>query len=84
MWPFRKKQESPEEVAAEKRLDEATREVALGEFEKEALRQAPLGSSALLGGLEGAGAMRRPVHEDPAPGDEPGLRDALHDNNQKA
>ncbi len=28
MWPFKRKQESPQEIAAEERLDEATREEA--------------------------------------------------------
>ena len=49
MWPFKKKRESPEEIAAEERLDEATREVAWGEFDKEAAREAALGPLAPLG-----------------------------------
>jgi len=49
MWPFKKKQESPEEIAAEQRLDEATREVAWGEFDKEAAREAALGPLTPLG-----------------------------------
>jgi len=75
MWPFKRKQETPKEIAAEKRLDEVTREVAWGEFDKEAVREAPLGPLAPLG-IEGA--MAGPLQEDPDPGDEHGLSDALH------
>ena len=80
MWPFKKKQESPEEIAAEERLDEATREVAWGEFDKAAAREAPLGPFAPLG-LEGA--TQGPLQGDPDPGDEHGLRDALHGEDEK-
>ena len=76
MWSFKKKQESPQEVAAEERLDEETREVAWGEFDKEAGREAPLGPLAPLGLT---GATEGPLEGDPDPGDEHGLRDALHD-----
>ena len=55
MWPFKKrKPESREDIAAEKRLDEATREVAWDEFDKEAVREAwrgpiePLGMTGLV------------------------------------
>jgi hypothetical protein len=35
MWPFKKrKPESPQEIAAEQKLDEATREVAWAEFDE--------------------------------------------------
>ena len=46
MWPFKRKKESPQEIAAEERLDEATREVAWDEFGKEAAREAPAGPFA--------------------------------------
>ena len=39
MWPFKKKQESPLEIAAEERLDEATREIGWDEFDKEERRE---------------------------------------------
>jgi hypothetical protein len=77
MWPFKRKKESPQEIAAEERLDEATREVAWDEFDKEAAREAPAGPFAPLG-LEGA--MQGPLKGDPDPGDEHGLRDARHDD----
>jgi len=79
MWPFKKKQESPQEVAAEERLDEATREVAWGEFDKEAAKEAPVGPLAPLGLT---GATEGPLEGDPDPGDEHGLRDALHDGDE--
>ena len=34
MWPFKRKKESPQEIAAEKKLDEVTREAAWGEFDE--------------------------------------------------
>jgi hypothetical protein len=80
MWPFKRKPESPQEIAAEERLDEATREVAWGEFDKEAGREAPLGPFAPLGLT---GATQGPVAGDPDPGDEHGLRDALHEGEEK-
>jgi hypothetical protein len=80
MWPFKRKQEAREEIAAEKRLDEVTREAASGEFDKEAAREAPLGPLAPLG-MEGA--IAGPLHEDPDPGDEHGLRDALHGDSDR-
>jgi hypothetical protein len=51
MWPFKKKErnESPEEIAAEERLDEETRDVAWEEFDKEAAREAALGPFSPLG-----------------------------------
>lgn len=64
MWPFKKrKPESPEEIAAEKKLDAVTFEVADEELEKE-----PPG---MLGAILG------PRQGEPAPGSEPGLRDSL-------
>ena len=81
MWPFTKKHESPEEVAAEQKLDEATQEVAWDEFDKEAAREAPLGPFAPLG-IEGA--IAGPLQGDPDPGEEHALRDALHDDDQKS
>jgi hypothetical protein len=80
MWPFKRKKESPQEIAAEERLDEATREVASGELEKEAAREAPAGPFAPLGMT---GATQGPLEGDPDPGDEHGLRDALHDEDEK-
>jgi hypothetical protein len=65
MWPFKKKQESPEEIAAEKKLDEVTFEVAAGELDKE-----PPG---MFGALQG------PRKGEPAPGSEPGLREAFRE-----
>jgi hypothetical protein len=80
MWPFKRKKESPQEIAAEERLDEATREVAWDELDKEAVREAPAGPFAPLG-LEGA--TQGKLQRDPDPGDEHGLRDALHDEDEK-
>ncbi len=45
MWPFKRKKESPQEIAAEKKLDEVTREVALQELDKEAVREQQAGFS---------------------------------------
>ena len=64
--------ESQKEIAAEKRLDEVTREVAWGEFDKN----------------EGTGPLGPLVHpgphgEDPDPTDERGLRDALRDGEKE-
>lgn len=49
MWPFKRKPESPQEIAAEQRLDEATREVAWGEFGKESAHEAGMGRSRRSG-----------------------------------
>jgi hypothetical protein len=76
MWPFKRKQESPQEIAAEKKLDEVTREVGWDEFDKEAGREAPLGPLEPLGLI---GAIQGPLEGDPDPGDEHGLRDALRE-----
>lgn len=80
MWPFKRKKESPQEIAAEKRLDETTREVAWDEFDKEAAREAPWGPLEPLGMT---GAMQGPLEGDPDPGDERSLRDALRDDDEK-
>ena len=82
MWPFKKrKPESPEEIASEKRLDEATREVAWDEFDKEAAREAWLGPTEPLG-------MTRAIHPrrkgGSDPGDERGMRDVLRDADEKS
>ncbi len=81
MWPFKRKKESPQEIAAEARLDEATREVAWDEFGKEAAREAPAGPFAPLGMT---GATEGPLEGDPDPGDERGLHDALRDGAEKS
>jgi hypothetical protein len=91
MWPFKKrKPESSEEIAAEKRLDEVTRQVAWGEFDKEADRE----RTGLLPGTmvtQGHGEPFHRVEGDPVPepvddadpGDEHGLREALHEGEEK-
>jgi hypothetical protein len=79
VWPFKKKPESPEEIAAEQKLDEATREAAWGEFDKAAGREAGLGPLAPLGMI---GATEGPLKGDPDPGDEHGLRDALDEGDE--
>lgn len=80
MWPFKRKKESPAEIAAEERLDEVTREVAWGEFDKEAEHEAGMGPLAPLGMT---GAMEGPLEGDPDPGDEHGLRDAQRDEDER-
>jgi len=67
MWPFKKKQESPEEKAALERLDEATREVSAGELHKE---------------LPGMLATLGPFEDQPASGSE-GLREALREGEEE-
>jgi hypothetical protein len=69
MWPFKKKQESPEEIAAEERLDAEVREVAWSEFDKEAAREAALGPLTPLGIT---GAMEGQLVD---PAEEHGLHD---------
>ena len=67
MWPFKKKQESLEEIAAEQRLDEATREVAWDEFDKEAAREAafgPLTPLGIEGAMEGRAESDRDIAEE--------------------
>jgi len=80
MWPFKRKKESPEEIAAEKKLDEVTREAAWGEFDKEAGREAGMGPLAPLGMT---GATEGPLQGDPDPTDEHGLREAFHEGEEK-
>jgi hypothetical protein len=81
MWPFKKrKSESPEEIAAEKKLDEVTREVAWGEFGKEAARESVLAPIEPLGE---EGLRQEPLLEDPDPGDEHGLRDAMREGEEE-
>lgn len=83
--------ESPEEKAALEKLDQATREVAAEELQKEADREATAGWWN-WGSLKWLGRVRvfrrvkgdpvlEPVH-DPDPGDERGLRDVL-DSDEK-
>ncbi len=86
---FESEPESPAEIAAEQALDEASREVGWDEFEKEGERERTLWAHGFLGPLTFFGRFRRkpfrrvdgdPVPEpvdDPDPGDERGLRDAL-------
>jgi hypothetical protein len=81
MWPFKRKPESPQEIAAEERLDEATREVGAEELDKEAARETGMGPFAPLGMI---GAMQGPLEGDPDPTDEHGLRDALRDDDAKS
>jgi hypothetical protein len=80
MWPFKRKKESPQEIEAETKLDQVTRDVAWGEFDKEASREAPLGPLEPLGLT---GAMQGPLESDPDPGDEHGLRETLRDDDAK-
>jgi hypothetical protein len=80
MWPFKRKTESPAEIAAEERLDEATRDVAWDEFDKEARREAALGPLSPLGLI---GATEGPPKGDSDPGDEHGLRESLRDADEQ-
>ena len=81
MWPFKRKKESPQEIAAEKRLGEATREVAWDEFDK--AHKAGLGPFAPFAPLGLTGARQGPLEGDPDPGDEHGLRDTLRGDDEK-
>jgi hypothetical protein len=86
--------ESPEEKQALENLDEATREVAWEEYDKDSGRKfaARLVGWGRLGrwNLPGLARFTRkkgdpvpePVNE-PDPGDEHGLRDALHGDEEK-
>lgn len=83
--------ESPEEKQALENLDEATREVAWGEFDKEADRELNtgwgFGRLARFGRRLGfrrvkGDPVREPV-DDKDPGDERGLRDVLHEGDEK-
>jgi hypothetical protein len=87
--------ESPEEKQALEKLDEESREVAWGEFDKEADRELNTQGviAGFMGGLARFGRPRlfRRVEGDPEPepvddedpGDEHGLRDALHGADEK-
>lgn len=75
MWPFKRKKESPQEIAAEKRLDEVTSEVAWDELDKEERRET-LGP--YFGPMTGeVMPQERAGGPDRDPSDEHGLRDAL-------
>lgn len=86
--------ESPEEKQALEKLDEETREVAWGEFDKEADRELNTGGWWRWRPLARFGRPRpfRPVKGDPLlepvddadPGDEHGLREALHGDDEKS
>jgi hypothetical protein len=81
VWPFKKRApESPEEIAAEQRLEQVTREVAWAEFDKESLREAPLAPVEPLGMM---GLAHGKLDGDPDPGDERGLREALRDGDDE-
>jgi hypothetical protein len=91
MWPFRRKQESPQEIAAEEKLDEVTREVAADELQTEADRELDtglgIGELARFGHprefqrIEGD-ALQEPI-DDADPRDEHALREALRDDDAK-
>jgi hypothetical protein len=84
---FKRKPESPQEIAAEERLDEVTREVASQELDKEGSRETrgffgPLtlwfrARPRALRWVRGD-PVPEPV-DDPDPGNEEGLRDVLHE-----
>jgi hypothetical protein len=85
--------ESPEEKQALEKLDQETREVAWDEFDKEADRE--VNTWRKSGGWLGRFGRIRPFRrvkgdpepepvDDPDPGDEHGLRDALHEGEGKS
>jgi len=84
---FKRKPESPQEIAAEERLDEVTREVASQELDKDGSREqrgffGPLtlwfrARPRALRWVRGD-AVPEP-RDDPDPGSEEGLRDVLHE-----
>ena len=82
MWPFKKKRESPAEIAAEEKLDEATREVAEGELEKESAREAPFFLNPVAT-LAREGLSQPPLHEDPDPSDDRSMHDVMHEDDAK-
>lgn len=91
MWPFKKKPESPEEEEALKKLDEATREVSMEEFNKEADRElsAPgLLTARPLGWRYGRFRRFRYVKGDPLPepvdDEDPAGGPSMHDVMQGA
>ena len=71
--------ESPEEKQALEKLDEETREVGWDEEDKELARE-----GQFFFGFGWLTSIFHPVRfwskRDPMPGSEPGLRDALHDD----
>ncbi|HET8895055.1 MAG TPA: hypothetical protein VFM96_13255 [Gaiellaceae bacterium] len=83
--------ESPEEIAAERKLDGATREVASQELDKEVTREKSGFFGPLTFWFRGFPKPLRwvrgdPVPEpldDPDPTSEEGLRDALHEHDPK-
>jgi hypothetical protein len=88
---FKRKPESPEELAAERKLDEATREVASQELDKEGWRERWWGFfGPLFFAFRGFRhpKMRLDVRDpvlfepvdNPDPTDEEGSRDALHEH----
>jgi hypothetical protein len=76
MHLFRKHPESPAEVRAEEKLDEATREVAWDEFEKEGEREKQRGFFGPQSFFRGFRRVPKPV-DDPDPADARPLRDVL-------
>jgi hypothetical protein len=82
MWPFKKRQETPQEIAAEEKLDEATRGVAWDEFDKEERRETLGGGFGVLTGELFPEERAGDVDRDPA-GKE-SLRDVLHDADEKS
>lgn len=85
-------EESPQEKEALEKLDEATREVAAEELQKDADREvsgaAPLGPLAWLGHVRPfrwvkGDPVAEPV-DDEDPVDERGLRDVLRDGDRKS
>ena len=82
MWPFKRKPpESPEEIAAEQKLDEVTRERRLGRVRQGGRGARPHSARSRRSGS--TGAPEGPVKGDPDPGDEHGLREALRDEDEK-
>jgi hypothetical protein len=92
MWPFKKKPESPEEIAAEEKLDEATREVASAELQKEADRQlstafnpefehgmAVPGPDAVLGRFRKFRWKKGDAVPEPVDDEDPGGGPSMHD-----
>lgn len=84
---FKRKPESPQEIAAEERLDEVTREVASQELDKEGSRETRGFFGPLTLWFHARPRALRWVRGDPVPepvddpdsGSEEGLRDVLHE-----
>jgi hypothetical protein len=81
VWPFKKTHESPQEIAAEEKLDEATRDVGWDEFDKEERRETLGGGFGVLTGELFPEERAGDVDRDPA-GKE-SLRDTLHEGDEK-